>query len=324
MLTPVVDIIVNNKFVFRGCNAFSIKCDVDELSTTGNIVMPLSAVKQNEQRQLMQINKAVNAGDTITIRAGYGETGYGLREIFNGYVRTVDTQERVTINVEDAVYLLRRKAIVTSELKQIKLRDLCAKLLEGTPFKVSEDTADMLIDEFQHNGNVAGALDQLKKDLSLTVYIDSNHELYAGGEQLQRNIEPIRLVYGRNIIDNRTAYQYKEDNPLLVTVKGKKADNTEVVVEVGMKGGDEQTIYRYNVTDPATLKQIGEQYLLKRNYTGFKGSLKIFFIPFAEMGGTVDYENENYTDHAGRYFIKAVTYSLSDGLRQDIELGQRV
>jgi hypothetical protein len=324
MLTPVVDITVNSRFVFRGCHAFSIKCDVDELSTTGNLVMPLSAVKQNEQRQLMQINKAVNAGNAITIAAGYAETG--VRQVFKGYVRTVDTQERVTIQVEDAVYLLRRKAVVVSELKRIKLRDLCTKLLEGTPFNVSEDTADMIIDEFQHNGNVAGALDQLKKDLSLTVYMDGNNQLYAGGEELQRNIDPIRLVYGRNMIDNRTAYQFREDRPLLVRVKGKKKDNTEVVVEVGMKGGDEQTLYRYNVTDPESLKKIGEEYLLKRNYTGFKGSLKIFFIPFAVMGGTVDYKNENYADHTGRYFIKAVTYSFcaDSGLRQDVELGQRV
>ena len=327
MLTPVVDIIVRGKdtFVFRGCHSFSIKRDVDELSATGTVVMPLSAVKQNEQQPLMQINKNVHAGDAVTVRAWYDEIGFP-NEIFNGYIRTVDTQERVTLHVEDAVYLLRRKPVVISELKPLKLKELLEKLLEDLPISISNDTADMVIDEFQHNGNVAGALDQLKKDLSLTIYIDSLDRLYAGGEQMQRDIPLIKLTYGRNIIENRTAYQFAEDNPLLVTVKGKKPDNTEVVVEVGMKGGNEHTLYRYNITDEETLKKIGEEYILKRNYTGFKGNLKTIFVPFAEMGGTVEYHNENYADHSGKYFIKGVTYSFSTdaGLKQEIELGQRI
>ena len=217
-----------------------------------------------------------------------------------------------------------------NELKPIKLKDLCAKLLNAVvtkdAIKISKDTADMTIDEFQHNGNVAGAMEQLKKDLSLTVYIDNDNCLYAGGEQLQRGTELVNLTYGRNIIENRTAYQFAEDNPLLVIVKGKKSDSTEVVVEVGMKGGNEQTFYRYNITDKDTLKKIGEEYLLKSNYTGFKGTLKILFAPLARMGGTVNYENENYADQSGRYFIKGVTYSFGtdSGLRQDIELGQKV
>jgi histone H3/H4 len=324
MVTPVADIVVNQKYVFRGCHSFSIRRDVDELSATGSIVLPLSAVRQNRQRELMQVNRTVKAGDAIAIRAGYAETG--IREIFSGYVRTVDTGERVTVHVEDAVYLLRRKAIVISELEPLKLKELCVILLKDASLEVSDDAADMTIDQFQHHGNVAGALDQLKKDLSLTVYITADGRLYVGGEQLQRGTEPVRLIYGRNIIENRTAYQFAADKPLLVTVKGKRPDNTEVVVETGMKGGDEQTLYRYNVTDPATLKKIGEEYLLKRNYTGFKGSLKTFFIPFVEMGGTVEYQNENYTDHSGRYFVKAVTHSFGAdaGLRQDIELGQRI
>jgi hypothetical protein len=44
MVTPVADIVVNQKYVFRGCHSFSIRRDVDELSATGTVVLPLSAV----------------------------------------------------------------------------------------------------------------------------------------------------------------------------------------------------------------------------------------------------------------------------------------
>ena len=74
------------------------------------------------------------------------------------------------------------------------------------------------------------------------------------------------------------------------------------------------------------IKKIGEEYLLKTNYTGFKGSLKLFFIPLCDAGWTIVYHNENYADTSGKYFVKAVTYSFGtdQGLRQDVELGQRL
>jgi hypothetical protein len=313
---------------FTGCYEFSVKKSVENLSATGHIVLPRLAMFDNKQRSLLEVRQEVKVGDSVVIEAGYAETE--IKQYFKGVVKAVNAGERVRLDIEDGMFTLRNKPLILTA-KKIKLKELLGKVLAGTGVSVSERTADMLIDEFQYNGNVAGALAVIKEKLNLTVYLNADNVLYAGLEEAemlsaaQQKAARIKLIYGRNIIDNNVSYQTKESSPLKVIVKGKAKDGKETVAEVGMDGGSKQTHYRYNVTDKAALKLIAEQLYHKQSYDGFRGTLTIFGIPTATPGGTVEYSNENYKDNGGRYFIKAVETTFGgSGLRQRLTMGYKV
>lgn len=313
---------------FTGCHEFSVKRSVENLSVTGHIVLSRLAMFDNKQRRVLEVRKEVKVGDSVIIESGYVETE--IKQCFNGVVKAINAGERVRLDVEDGMFLLRHKPIVLTA-KKIKLKELLNKVLSGTGVNVSDRTADMLVDEFQYNGNVAGALAVIKEKLNLTVYLNTDNVLYAGLEEAEmlssdeQKAARIKLVYGRNIVDNNVSYQTKESAPLKVVVKGKAKDGKETVVEAGMDGGSKQTHYRYNVTDKAALKLIAEQLYKKQSYDGFRGTLTTWGIPLATPGGTVEYSNENYKDAEGRYFIKAVETTFSSGgLRQRLTMGYKV
>jgi hypothetical protein len=328
MLTPKCYITIADRLRFAGCYEFSVNRSVENLSVTGYIVLPRLAMFDNKRRSLLEVRKEVKVGDSVVIEAGYAETG--IKSLFKGVVRAINTGERVRLDIEDGMFLLRQKPIILTA-KKIKLKELLNKILSGTGVSVSDRTADMLVDEFQYNGNVASALAVIKEKLNLTVYLNADNVLYAGLEGVEmlsadeQKTARIKLTYGRNIIENGVSYQTKESAPLKVVVKGKAKDGKETVAEAGMEGGSKQTHYRYNVTDKAALKLIAEQLYNKQNYDGFRGTLTIWGVPVATPGGTVEYKNENYKDNEGRYFIKAVETTFSAaGLRQRLTMGYKV
>jgi hypothetical protein len=321
MLSPKCNIIINNNLKIKGCGGFVVDKDVENLSVVGHVNLPLHAIyRKSTSRNILVLQDEIKEGDLITIEAGYLEDE--IFQVFKGYVTVIQKGTQLKLQIEDAIYLLRKKPVVINK-KDIDLKDLISLLIEGTGLIVSDKTNSIKIDSFKYKGNAAGALAKLKESLSLTIYFDSNNELYAGGQQLNPKGK-IKAIYGRNIIKNNTKYQTKDANPVQVEVIGKKADNTEVKKIVGMEGGSKYTLYKYNVTNENALQTIGEEYLNKYSFDGFKGKLKMFFIPFVEPGGSVEYENGNYEDKSGTYFVKGVKYSLSKGLKQEIEIGAKL
>lgn len=322
MLTPVCYITIGN-FKFKGCKSFDIDKDVENLSVTGTIEMPLMAMMNiQDGKKAIAIDKSIKAGDTIKVEAGYLE--HEIKTIFMGFIRNIDTSTTIKIKVEDAIYQYRKQPVLM-DLKSISVKDLLVKLSKGTGCNVSDKTANIIVDVFKYKGNAAGALAKLKEALNLTIYVDNN-ELYAGGQQLNPKGQ-IKVIYSRNIISNKTSYEYKETNPVLVEVIGKNEDGTEVKVVAGIDGGSKMTFHKYNVSNEKALKIMANELLNKYSFDGFKGGFELFFIPFAEPGGSVKYTNENYQQETeGIYFIKGVKYSFGSqrGLRQQIELGAKL
>ncbi len=269
--------------------------------------------------QRMRIDDTIRTGDRITIEAGYLE--HTIEQVFEGYITNIDTGTEVKVRMEDAVYLLRKKATVINE-KNTTVKQIAEKLIQGTDLQISPNIIEAGIDKMTFKGNAAGALAKLKETFNFTVSMDHN-ELYIGGIGLNPKAQ-VPAIFGRNILKNNVAYQYADANPVQITVVGKKPDGTEVKIIKGMEGGVAMTFFRYNVTDKKVLETIADQELKRYYYDGFEGSLKMFFIPFAEPGGSISYQNLNYTQEVeGKYFIRAVTYSFSpsEGLRQDLKMG---
>ena len=328
MLRPIANIIVADRFKFLGCNAFSVRRSVENLSATGSITLPRLAVFDNKERTELAVRESINNGDKVVIEAGYLETG--VTTLFTGYIKTVNVNDRVILSIEDSMYDLRLKPLVLTK-KKVKLKALLEEILKDTAITVSDRTTDLLVDEFQYNGNIAGALAVIKNKLHLTIYISSDNELYAGGEAVEmlsseeRKNATINLTYGINIITNNVEYQTRESKPLKIVCKGKAKNGKEIVATSGMDGGDVQTHYQYEVTQLKSLQEIADSIYSKQSYDGFGGTLTIFGYPLAIPGGTVVYRNENYADQEGSYFIKGVETTFGvGGLRQVLTMGYKL
>jgi hypothetical protein len=172
MLRPIIHITIND-IKFFGCLSFEVTKNVDNLSVTGMVDLPLRAFMRNMGRkQSIMVNDELEVGQSVKIEAGYLD--YDFNEIFNGYVTNVDPEEKVTVTIEDSLYLLRKQPVTIQE-KDISVSDLCNKIIAGvSSVVVSDKTIDAVVDSFTYQGNAAGALAKLKESMKLTAYFDGN------------------------------------------------------------------------------------------------------------------------------------------------------
>src|SRR5690606_21128975 len=102
-------------------------------------------------------------------------------------------------------------------------------------------------------------------------------------------------------------------------------DNTRVEVEVGDEGGEQRTLFMYDVSDKKQLETFGREQLQKLKYDGWEGSIRTFLYPYAEPLMTAELHDPQYGERrAGTFVIDSVTTEFStSGARREVEPGAK-
>lgn len=312
------DVTVGN-YRFAQVNNVRIEKSWKELGQKCSIRLP------SLKRRLQEVFKA---GDLVKVKLRY----LGLTEHveFEGYVRRVLPNIPFELECEDHVYLLR-KTNLSNSWKNTTLQVIVKYLVDqvnskhGSRITMFGQIPTVNFEKFSYvNVNAAQALEKLKDEYGLTSYF-RGAELFVG-LAYQQNPGTVKHSLAWNVISYELEERNEEDYDLKVKVIGIKSDNTRVEVEVGDKDGEQRTIFKYNVTDKAQLKKIGEEEMKKLKYTGFDGTITTFLYPYAEPLMTCDLRDPLYNERrAGAYIIDSVTTEFgTDGARREIELGVKV
>ncbi len=311
---------------FYQVNNVSIVKSVDLLSDTAEIKLPMSALFGNKEVgfERKQLEQEIKSGDKVSITLAYKDVIE--TEEFIGYVRWVKPNvPTITIECEDAVYLIRQKQI-NKNFGKTTLTEVLNFIVEGTGVELAADIPEVNFDKFLlKNVNGAQALEKIKDEYGLFIFMDDDNKLFAGLRQT-KNIGQTELynVY-KNVVSHDLRFRRAEDVRISLKVVGIKKDNTKVEVIVGDTDGEQRTLYKYNISDKAQLEKIGEAELSDFKYTGYEGTITSFLAPFITRGWSAEIEDKNYPDRTGKYFVPKVTTTFgTGGARRKIELGTKL
>ncbi len=314
------------KYQFTQVNEVKIKKSVDSISDTAIIKLPISAVLQNNNEgfERRNLETVIRAGDKVSITLAYE----GVLEVqeFTGFVAFVKPNNPLlVIECEDAVYNIRKKRI-NKNFGKTTLREVLNYIVEGLGIALSGDLPKVEFDKFLlKDVNGARALEKLKDEYGLNIFLDNNGDLFAGLRQTVGTGDKVYYDLNQNVIQHKLTYRYAEDIRLRVKVVGIQKDNTKVEVILGDLDGEQRTLFRYNIKDKARLKAIGEAELSDLKFTGYDGNITSFFAPYATRGMTAVLRDQLFPDRVGAYFIIAVTVIFGvNGARRIIELGTKV
>lgn len=313
-------------YTFNQVNNVSIVKSVDLLSDTAEIKLPMSALFGNKEVgfERKQLEQEIKAGDKVTITLAYKDVIETVE--FEGYVRWLKPNTpTITIECEDAMYLIRQKQI-NHNFGKTTLNDVLTYIVDGTGVQLAADLPEVNFDKFLlKNVNGAQALEKLKDEYGLYVFIDDDGKLFAGLRQT-KNIgnEQLYNIY-KNVVSHDLRFRRAEDVRISLKVVGVLKDNKKVEVVVGDTSGEQRTLYKYNISDVDQLKKIGEAELSDMKFTGYEGSITSFLEPFCTRGYTANIEDKNYPDRTGNYFVPKVTTTFgTGGARRKIELGTKL
>lgn len=306
---------------FKSVHDVQIKRSIYNLAATAVIKVPVTAVlkQSGEPPTYIETAERVKIGDPVEICLGYDGQ---LNTEFTGYVKRLNYKVPLEIECEDEYYKARSLNCVFSK-KETTLKQCLNTILPGFKLGVCSDLT--LRNFIVNNKPASWVLGLLKKEYGLTVFFDINGNLYAGkAHDVQGDKVKYRLRY--NVInDDELKFQLAEDVKLKVKAICYYKDGTTVEGELGEEGGENKTLYYYDVKDAKELKMLAQEELKRYSFDGYRGKLETFLLPYALPGMVAQLEDPVYQERSGDYYIESVDVSFGmGGARRNVEIGIKV
>jgi len=310
-------------FVFNSLNEVEITKSVDNLSDTAIIKLPSRfKVKQNGVQKLTE--EALKVGDKVVITLGYEGKYSGVE--FVGYVRKISPKIPMEIHCEDAMWLLRRKNI-TKSWQSCTMKQILQEVVKDTPIVLAKNIPDVQLDKWIiKNANGAQVLESLRKDLSMTVFINDAGELYCGLQQLTNIGQTVVYDLNYNLVSNDLEFKSKDDRRIKVKYNYMNPKtNKKESIEVGDIDGEQREFTTSVISDTKQLEKLANAAIEKLKYDGFDGDVTSFLIPYATRGMKAKLLDSEHPKREGNYFIKKVVTSYGrSGARRKVTIGTKL
>lgn len=306
---------------FKSVHDVQIKRSIYNLAATAVIKVPVTAVlkRAGEPPTYIETAEAVKVGDPVEIRLGYDGQ---MNTEFIGYVKRLNYKIPLEIECEDEYYLTRSINCVFSK-KETTLKQCLSTILPGIKLGVC---ADLTLKNFVVNNKPGSwVLGILKKEYGLTVFFDLNGNLYAGKAHDVQG-ETVKYLLRYNVIkDDDLKFQLASDVKMKVKAICYYKDGTKIEGELGEDGGENKTLYYYDVKDAKELKALAQEELKRYSFDGYRGKIETFLFPYALPGMVAQLEDEVYQERSGNYYIESVDVSFGmSGARRNVEIGIKV
>ncbi len=307
---------------FTRVNEVEIESSAKVLEDTCKIKLPATArlTRAGEFISEVETAKKFKVGDAVKVQLGYGNS---LRTEFEGFVAKIKPGTPVEIECVDAVWLLRRKNLKES-FRTVDLGTLLEACVEGTPISLVGTVPTIQFKNFYFkNVTAAYALQKLKDDYGLTLYLKGNH-LRVGLTSFTDNVV-VKFGLGQNVIENNLEWVDENDTRIKIKAVHWRKDNTKIEKPFGDADGEERTVFFYNLDREADLEKMAIAAAAKFKYSGFKGGVTAFLLPNAEVGNVARLSDPQFSERAGDYLVDKVTTTFgTSGARRKVELGIKV
>lgn len=306
---------------------YIVSCEVvtsmKNLTDTAKIVLP-----RNLKFKEKNISDYLHRGDRIEIKLGYGES---LETVFKGFLTGVKTGTPVTLECEDAAWLLKQKTVKNLYYEKFSLS---AFISEHLPELTDKTIADVNLGEMRISGEVslARVFDYLMKNYPLRFFF-RNGRFYGILPQTELiNSKTIKFTYGKNIISDNLKYTLAKDVKIAIIAKVITKDNKSLKVTEPAEAEREQSEYEFrtffypDAVNESQLRQYAQKEIKNFKTDKMEGNFTAFGIPFVRFGDIVAINDEVHPERNNKKFVvDGVTYTFgTEGYRQKIYLENEI
>ena len=289
---------------------------VEQLSDTATITLPGSVFNK-----ALEIEDKIKRGNTVKIELAYNDA---LVTEFEGFIESIETNDgSITIKCEDAIYQLR-KPVADKELNNPDVSDVLNYVLAEIGGYTLSCDYQFKYDKFTILNNTAyKVIKQIQEETKANIYLKG--KILHVHPQYKELFGLAEYSFQQNIESSELEYRKADDKKTEVIVEGKSKDGKVIRETAGQKGGDTVTIKIDGVSDPASLKNMANEQLKVKSYTGYSGSFTCWLIPYCDAGYKVTITDDDYEYKDGTYYVLEVVtnFSKAGGSRQ-IKIGSKI
>ena len=293
---------------------------VEQLSDTAIIELPGTMVNDT-----LEIESKVQRGDAVRIRLGYRQSG--LQEEFNGYLKSIKTDDtKIVLECEDELFLWD-VPVQDEELTNIHVKMILRRL-----YPQVNDRYHVLCDyDFTYSKFVihqSTALDVLKKiqeDTKANIYFDGRlliiTPVYSTGSWSGRTV---KYDMTKNVISSDLKYIKSTDKKLRVEIEYRGRDGKRYSASAGVSGGKtiKRTIDSGSTSD---LQQVADNEYNLWCYDGYEGSLTGWMLPYCQPTDMVELIDPTAQHKNGKYYVLGTEVVFSNGGgRRKVTIGRKM
>lgn len=317
MLRLTSDVSIGN-YKYNGVVEAEIESGWDMFTDKGRITFP---------RQVEWEGRELATGEDPLLRVGnFVELNFGYDDandaIFKGYVSKIHATIPVEVEVQDAMWLYKRKAM-TKSYESTTLKNI---LSDFTDNSVPIVAPDIVLGQLRFsNVTAVGVMDYLKKNLGLLSWFREG-TLYAGLKYRSEQSQEHQIKFERNIIDHDLQYQRAEDVPIQIKIVSILPNNEKIELfePEDKSDADLRTLHVFDMKEPE-MRHFAKQQASSFIFTGYRGSFTTFLQPKVRHGDVIALSSDEYPERNGRYHVKKVTTQFGvNGGRQIVELDDKV
>lgn len=309
-------------FKFNTINEVEITHSVDDIADTAIIKMPTKFLIKNNG-QLKYTEEVIKKGDPVSITLAY--KGKYEKQEFTGYVDRIKTSTPMELHCLDATWLLKRKECLFSKTNTT-LKEVLQSIVSGTPIKLAKNIPEINLDKFiLKNVNGMQALQGIKEQMAMSIYLNNDGELYCGLQQLNNINQVVEYDLNYNLVENNLEFRTADDKKIKVLYEATTKDNKKLKVELGDDGGEKITVKTKTITDLPTLERMAKAHLQRAKYDGYDGDLTSFLLPYANPGMAAKITDSQHPNRQGKYFIKKVVTTFgTGGARRKVSISNKL
>jgi len=320
-----------------------------KFTDTATITLPrkIRVLSEGTEQALPEL---IRVGDAVSISYGYDGQ---LRPEFTGYVSELKPGTPFSIECEDQMWLLKRKAL-NKAWRKVSLLELLTYVLAENGLQAIPvlELGSLQLGKYTIKAATgAQVFDALKTQFGISCFF--RRGVLVAGAPYGTNTKPAEHRYGfaQNIISSELAYSQAADVAIHYKgishlpggkkieidfagstksspKKGTKAHPVEVGLTVnsfskGVPKGELRTINAVGLNE-LELRAFVAAEAKRLTYDGYKGGLTGFNLPLAEHGDIAIITDAEYPERAGSYYIDAVSKTFGvNGSRRTIKLGPK-
>lgn len=303
------------KFQLMLLNSVEITSDVENLCDTATIVLPEAILNR-----VLEIESKISRGTEVEISMGYDGA---LKSEFIGFIKEIrNADSSLHIECEDSIFVFR-KQVANAILKPTTVSGIAQTIIDqiDPTFKLVCDY-DIGYEKFVINQATGfDVLQKLQEEIKANIYFDNaKKELHIHAPFLQKSGE-VKYSPFQNVQSVSLEYKKAVDRKYEITVESIGLDGKVKQIKKGTTGGETVTIKCASMSE-ADMEKIADAELSKRSADRYEGSIDTWLIPMIKPTATAIYDDPDYPDKKGSYYVPAVKVSLSEsGAVRNVSIG---
>ena len=342
MLRPKIKIQIGTDpgWEFTYCQEVQIFASRDNFTRTATIVLPQRFYARNRK-----IIDEIAIGDPVSIEIGYYPN---LERRFQGYITKRVPDSPLQLMCEDEGWQYKNRFLDPVTLEDATLGSFINALYSGEIGLIANPTekiGDWRVPKFT---TFLKALDSLRSTFGISAFWDDDKALFVNAQLATLSTVESRIFdFNKNLIstegmDYQEAKEYSQIVYYSSIQEGLQEDGTpEPKLEVyafydslgKIQSSPTKPELQGNVNTFSIpyftyeeIESLAKTRLEKLNFTGYRGNFLTFGEPIAKVNDDCQIINGRSPEMEGRYRIKAVnvSYGISGGYRQDIEVARKI